>query len=223
MKQTLDFIKTYWQQLLLLTALIILLSILFQGCQKERALREEAARNNKLVKQLQADMAAANAKFTQDSAEHEEVIRQYDTLITDMTAELEQKAGTVRSYFSRIKRLQDGAIQVKTVADTTEYVRKMDSAAAEFDQLAEKYVQLEASMDQLITAYSSKDSTQESYIAELKAQLNITRNAYLTVLDKYNLLYKDFGKVARKAKHRQLLNKILAGATLTTGTLLILK
>mgnify|MGYP000128389724 CR=1 FL=1 len=223
MKQTFDFIKFYWQQLLLIITVIILLSIIFQGCEREKALKEQAKADNQAIQKLAREMAESNARFAQDSAEKEAIIKQYDTLILDMTSELEQKEGSVRGYISRIKRLQDGAIQVKTVSDTTEYVRKMDSAAAEFDQLAEKYVLLEASMSELITTYSAKDTAQQQYIQILKAQLDKTREAYLEVLEKYNLLYKDFGKVARKARHRQLLNKILAGATLTTGTLLILK
>jgi len=223
MVKILDYIKANWEKLLIIVIVIWLLFILFGGCKRERELVEQHRIDKALIDKSDKKLKELEAKFAIDSAEHEEYLLQYDSLIRYLSAELDKKQGTVNTYFTRIKKLQQSATDVKTDADTTEYVKRMDSAAYEFDQLAAKYSDLEKNMDALISAQASKDSTNAAYIELLKNQLTIVRNAYLEVLDKYNILYKDFTKVSRKSKNRQLLNKILAGGILGLGGAYLLK
>lgn len=221
-----QFVKKYWRELLLLLLLgilIFLISVIFKGRALEKELISKNEQNNREVQRLTKRLEKEHARFALDSAEKMEMIHQYDTLITEITQELTEKEGSVRTYLARIKRMQGAATDAKVASDTTEYVRRMDSAAAEIAQLSILYTDLLVSYDQLVTTYAAKDSTQKAFIDALTNQLDATRNAFLDLMEKYNILYKDFETVAKKAKNRQLLNKILAGATLATGGILLLK
>ncbi len=140
-----------------------------------------------------------------------------------MTAELEQKQGTVNVYFARVKRLQQSANAVRTDADTTQYALKMDSAAKEFDLLSLRYAELEYNMGELIAAQIAKDSTNQEYINSLKLQVESVRNAYQDIFNKYGILQKDYAKTLRKAKGAKFLNRVLSAGVLTVGGILILK
>lgn len=215
--------KKNWPTFLLIAVVFYLLTIIFNGCEAEKKLRTEAKASKEYVNKLQADLLKKDIKFRTDSANYEFYLQQYDSIITYLTGELDAKQGTVSRQFTRIKLLTRQADSVRVPADTSAYSRKMDSAAREFDQLAIKYADLERSMDELISAQISKDSTSEVYISALKIQLEATRIAFADLSGKYNLLYKDFKTVARKSKNRQLLNKILAVGILGTGGALLLK
>lgn len=220
------FAVKYRKEILLGVAIIVILFLLGVIYSSDAELRQTVKENERLnaeVQRIDARMKEREIKFAQDSAEYEQVTRQYDTLIQDMTGEIVQKEHSVRAYIGKIKSLQVAAAEVKVASDTTEYVRKMDSAAVEFDNLTERYGQLEANMSELITMYSAKDSAQQRFIEILKAQQEKTKEAYLQVLDRYNILYKDFQQVAKKAKNRKKLNKILAGLVLGAGAAAILK
>lgn len=217
------FIKKNWLYIVLGIALILLLFILFSSNRKlneikdrESALNAEVAKTNELYLKEKSDRE-------KDNKEHEASLNQYDTLIKDMTAELEQKQGTVNVYFARVKRLQQAANDVRTPADTTQYAMRMDSAAKEFDMLSLKYAELEYNMGELITSQIAKDSVSQEYIKSLKLQVESVRSAYQDIFTKYGILQKDYAKTMRKAKGAKFLNRVLSGAVLATGGILILK
>ena len=214
--------KKNWPTFLLIAVILYLITIIFNGCEAEKLLRQEAKASKEYVNKLQADLQKKDQKFKEDSLYMENYLLQYDSIINDLYLQLDEKQGTVNRQFTRIKRLTRQADSVRLQSDTTAYSRKMDSAAREFDQLALRYADLEKSMDELISAQITKDSTNEAFITALKLQLESTRNAFNDLAGKYNLLYKDFKTVARKSKNRQLLNKILAAGVLGTGGALIL-
>lgn len=217
------FIKKNWLYIVLGIALILLLIIIFNSNKKlnetsdrEKAAKIEATKNNELYLKEKGEREKENK-------EYQESLNQYDTLIKDMTAELEQKQGTVNVYFARVKRLQQSANAVRTDADTTQYALKMDSAAKEFDQLSLRYAELEYNMGELIAAQIAKDSTNQEYINSLKSQVESVRNAYQDIFNKYGILQKDYAKTLRKAKGAKFLNRVLSAGVLTVGGILILK
>lgn len=217
------FIKKNWLYIVLGIALILLLIIIFNSNKKlnetsdrEKAAKIEATKNNELYLKEKGEREKENK-------EYQESLNQYDTLIKDMTAELEQKQGTVNVYFARVKRLQQSANAVRTDADTTQYALKMDSAAKEFDQLSLRYAELEYNMGELIAAQIAKDSTNQEYINSLKLQVESVRNAYQDIFNKYGILQKDYAKTLRKAKGAKFLNRVLSAGVLTVGGILILK
>ena len=217
------FIKKNWLYIVLGIALILLLIIIFNSNKKlnetsdrEKAAKIEATKNNELYLKEKGEREKENK-------EYQESLNQYDTLIKDMTAELEQKQGTVNVYFARVKRLQQSANSVRTDADTTQYALKMDSAAKEFDQLSLRYAELEYNMGELIAAQIAKDSTNQEYINSLKLQVESVRNAYQDIFNKYGILQKDYAKTLRKAKGAKFLNRVLSAGVLTVGGILILK
>jgi len=183
---------------------------------RENSAKDEVAKINELYLKEKGEREKENK-------EYQESLNQYDTLIKDMTAELEQKQGTVNVYFARVKRLQQSANAVRTDADTTQYALKMDSAAKEFDQLSLRYAELEYNMGELIAAQIAKDSTNQEYINSLKSQVESVRNAYQDIFNKYGILQKDYAKTLRKAKGAKFLNRVLSAGVLTVGGILILK
>lgn len=217
------FIKKNWLYIVLGIALILLLFILFSSNKQLNAIRDRESSAKAEVAKINELYLKEKGEREKENKEYQESLNQYDTLIKDMTAELEQKQGTVNVYFARVKRLQQSANAVRTDADTTQYALKMDSAAKEFDQLSLRYAELEYNMGELIAAQIAKDSTNQEYIASLKSQVESVRNAYQDIFNKYGILQKDYAKTLRKAKGAKFLNRVLSAGVLTVGGILILK
>lgn len=217
------FIKKNWLYIVLGIALILLLFILFSSNKQLNAIRDRENSAKIEVVRINELYLKEKGEREKENKEYQESLNQYDTLIKDMTAELEQKQGTVNVYFARVKRLQQSANAVRTDADTTQYALRMDSAAKEFDQLSLRYAELEYSMGELIAAQIAKDSTNQEYINSLKSQVESVRNAYQDIFNKYGILQKDYAKTLRKAKGAKFLNRVLSAGVLTVGGILILK
>jgi len=217
------FIKKNWLYIVLGIALILLLFILFSSNKQLNAIRDRENSAKIEVVRINELYLKEKGEREKENKEYQESLNQYDTLIKDMTAELEQKQGTVNAYFARVKRLQQSANAVRTDADTTQYALRMDSAAKEFDQLSLRYAELEYSMGELIAAQIAKDSTNQEYINSLKSQVESVRNAYQDIFNKYGILQKDYAKTLRKAKGAKFLNRVLSAGVLTVGGILILK
>lgn len=217
------FIKKNWLYIVLGIALILLLFILFSSNKQLNAIRDRENSAKIEVVRINELYLKEKGEREKENKEYQESLNQYDTLIKDMTAELEQKQGTVNVYFARVKRLQQSANSVRTDADTTQYALRMDSAAKEFDQLSLRYAELEYSMGELIAAQIAKDSTNQEYINSLKSQVESVRNAYQDIFNKYGILQKDYAKTLRKAKGAKFLNRVLSAGVLTVGGILILK
>ena len=226
MKKIAAFVVKNWGKIIIAAVIIFLLSIIFKGCGNNKELaKKNKDQYNELVRKDNI-LKAKEASFAVDSAEKEKVINQYDTLIQDITADLNVSQTDLKAKGRLVRRLlQEAASHDPNISDSIDRLvaSKIDSAASEFDQLSLKYASMEYNMSELIEAQIAKDSAQQAQLKAAYDELNIVRAAYANVFYKYNLLQADFNKVAKKVKNRTFLNRVLAAGVLATGTLYLLK
>lgn len=223
MFQPLEFLKRNWVSIVLILIILFLVHTLFQSNAAEQSAREDAKQSKAMVAKLVAEMKSKDEKHNAIMAAMDEDIKRYDSIVIDLQTALNESKKDVRWYFSRIKVLTKQADSLRTSVDTTEYSRKMDSAAREIDNAALAYAQMEYRVLELEKALAQREGVKDDQIAALKEQLESTRKSFLEMVDRYNKLYKDFAEVAKKSKRRLLLNRILAGSVLATGGALLLK
>lgn len=219
-------IKKYWLPIVLTIAVLILLSILFKGCGDVKELQ---AKNKELNAQVQAKDKALIEKdkvHAKDSAEKQQEVDRMDTVIKEQQQVIAAKEIDIKAKGALVRRLlKEAGEEVPNLSDSVDRLvaSKIDSALSEFDQLSLKYGSLEVAMDELIAAQIKKDSTQKEQLDIAYAQLKVVREGYAEIFTKYNILYKDFQKIAKKTKKARFLNKALALGLLGAGVYGVMK
>lgn len=226
MKETIAFVKKHWKIIVIIIIALLLFGIIFQSGRKISALENK----NKLQQEqlLASDkvLKEKEIKYAQDSSEWAQEIARYDTLAQDITQQLDASRTDLKDKGALVRRLlREASSQTPNVSDSIDLLvkSKIDSAAMEFDQLSLKYADLEYNMNELIELQIKKDSVQAEQLNSAYAQVKTLRDAYADVFSKYNLLSKDFSKVAKKVKNKRFLNRVLASGVLAIGTMYLLK
>jgi len=219
-------IKKHWKEILIVILAILLLWIFFN---KNKQLSKLEATNKAVQEQLVLSNQVIQSKdeaYKAKSAEYQKEIDKYDALLQIKNKRLDYVETDLKNKGALVRRLlRDATGQSLVNPDSIDRVvqSKVDSAVAEFDQLAIKYSGMEYLLAEIQELQVQKDSAQSAALRAANAQLDAMRTAYNDVFSKYNLLYKDFQKVSKKVKRKTFLNRVLSAGVLATGTMYLLK
>lgn len=205
-----NWIKANPIKLLIGIAFIALCCIVFQKCDRTP---------NKEVETVYIDnpQTKREAQYWRDSA-----INLMQT-IGKLKQDKKESDKVLDRANTEMKKLIVNYRQAKADKDTVLVIANCDSIVNENQHLTDLVSDYQLNMDELVMQYDAAVQAADSAAIKQTQLASELRAANKDLTGKYNGLVSDYNKLNRKAKNRKGLNRMLAGAAIVLGGIVLLK
>jgi hypothetical protein len=208
-----------WIWVALAAVALFLTWAVFRGCGEGNVHRSNKS-------QVDSAKQATNTRYKRDSS----LVKEYQTAISVLENDkrnLKVKVAALETQLNasgkQANKIAYKVVQAKVERDTIRYVANCDSlvtAVADLTNILDHY---QEEIRQTVNNYEATNLYKDSIISIQGAGLVSLKASHDFVSGKYDLLYRDYGKLVKRNKRERTLTRILAGATLVLGGIVLSK
>lgn len=206
-----------WLTVALIAIGLFLVWLVFRGCGPDNKHKENKS-------EVDSIRTSAQARHRHDSL----VIVQYKDAITLLNKDkgvLKEKVQALETQLNKssgkANKIAYEVVKAKIIHDTVNYIAGCDSlvtAVADLTNILDNY---QYEMGEMVNNYEAQLTYKDSVISIQTVGRAELMKSFNEVTYKYDVLYVDYSKVIKKGKRERLLTRVLAGATLVLGGIVL--